>query len=212
MTKETDHLETLSEIRSMMERSSRFISLSGLSGVFAGVFALIGATAAYIYLDLNISSPAYYEHAINEKGEPDLEFYTFFFIDALSVLIASLAMGFILTIKNAKQKGRPVWDATSKRLLVNMMIPLVAGGLFCLVLLYHGLIGLVPPATLIFYGLSLLNASKYTLNDIRYLGIFQIILGLVASIYIGYGLLFWAFGFGILHILYGVVMYNKYER
>ena len=212
MNKEKEHLETLTEIRSLMERSSRFISLSGLSGVFAGIFALIGATAAYMHLNINISTPGYYQYAVNENGESNLDFYIFFFTDAICVLVASLAIGIILTIRKAKQKEQPLWDATAKRLLLNMIIPLLAGGFFCLILLYHGLVGLVAPAMLLFYGLSLLNASKYTLNDIRYLGICEIALGLMASIYIGYGLLFWAVGFGILHILYGLVMYNKYER
>lgn len=212
MNKESEHLETLTEIRSLMERSSRFISLSGLSGVFAGIFALLGVTAAYMYLKIGITTPDYYQYAINESGEANSDFYVFFFADAISILVASLAVVGFLTSKKAKQKGQPVWDATAKRLLINMMIPLFAGGLFCLVLLYHGLIGLVAPTTLIFYGLSLLNASKYTLNDIRYLGICQIMLGLVASVYIEYGLLFWAIGFGILHILYGAMMYNKYDK
>ena len=212
MEKQNEHLETLSEIRSLMERSSRFISLSGLSGVFAGLFALAGAAAAYMHFHLGIDSQRYYEFAVNERGETNIDFYIFFFSDAIFVLIASLAAGTILTIRKAKQKGQPIWDATAKRLLINMLIPLAAGGLFCFVLLYHGLIGLIAPATLLFYGLALLNASKYTLNDIRYLGISQIVLGLVASVYIGYGLLFWAVGFGILHIIYGTAMYYKYER
>jgi hypothetical protein len=212
MDKPNEHLETLSEIRSMMERSSRFISLIGLSGVFAGVFALLGATAAYMHLNLSIASPRYYEYAINERGEPNISFYDFFFTDAICVLIASLAVGCFLTMRKAKQKGQPIWDATAKRLLINLLIPLLAGGAFCLILLYHGLVGMVAPATLLFYGLALINASKYTLNDIRNLGVCEIVLGLVSSVYIGYGLLFWAMGFGVLHILYGIVMYNKYEK
>jgi len=212
MNKETDHLETLSEIRSMMERSSRFITLSGLSGVFAGLFALAGAAAAYMYLNIPVTSPAYYEHALNENGEPDMSFYTFFFTDALVVLTASVIAAFILTMRRARQKGQTIWNPTSKRLLVNMLIPLVTGGLFCLSLLYHGSIGMIAPSTLLFYGLALLNASKYTLDDVRYLGVCQIALGLIASVYTGYGLLIWAMGFGVVHIIYGIAMYYKYER
>ena len=201
-----EHLQTITEIRSMMERSSRFISLSGLSGIFAGVFALCGAYAAYI--KLNSLNGMY--RLLDSNSFTDVVIYLL--VDASIVLVASLTLGIILTMRNSKKKGIKIWDATSKRLFLNLMIPLVAGGLFCLVLLYHGLVGLVAPATLLFYGLALINASKYTLNDIRYLGILEIALGLIASIYIGYGLLFWAFGFGILHIVYGIVMYNKYEK
>jgi hypothetical protein len=213
MDKQNEHLANLSEIRSLMERSSRFISLSGLSGVAAGVFAILGAAAAYYYLGAHsFKSDAYYEYARTSTGEINTEFYTFFFIDAMTVLVLSIITGSVLTIRKAKKRGQPTWDATAKRLLINILIPLITGGLFCLVLLYHDLVGLIAPATLIFYGLSLINASKYTLDDIRYLGICEIGLGLIASIYVTHGLLFWAAGFGLLHIIYGLVMYNKYEK
>ncbi|HXB40532.1 MAG TPA: hypothetical protein VNZ49_08315 [Bacteroidia bacterium] len=210
MDKQNEHLETLTEIRSMMERSSRFISLSGLSGVFAGIFALAGAFVAYKKLvSIDILNDVYRGRG---SENPGFSFYTFFIVDALCVLIASLAVGCILTMRKAKRQGLPVWDNTAKRLFINLFIPLAAGGIFCLILLYHGLMGLVAPATLLFYGLALLNAGKYTLHDIRTLGICQIILGLLSSVFVGYGLFFWAFGFGVLHIIYGTLMYYKYEK
>jgi len=206
MEEQKEHLQTLSEIRSMMERSSRFISLSGLSGVFAGVFALIGAGLAY--MKIRSFEENYRVMDIRDVNET----VVYLFVLAAIVLIASLSVGVFLTVRNSKKRGIRIWDSTAKRLLINLMIPLGTGGLFCLVLLYHGVIGLIGPATLIFYGLSLINASKYTLNDIRYLGICEIILGLISSFYLGYGLLFWATGFGFLHIVYGAAMYFKYEK
>jgi hypothetical protein len=203
MTEEKEHLQALNDIRSMMERSSRFISLSGLSGVFAGLFALGGAYIGAKYIE-HVDE---IEWSYNRNGV--IAFYVF---DALLVLFASVAVGILLTIRNSKKRGIKIWDNTAKRMLINLMIPLVSGGLFCIALLYHGVIGLVAPATLIFYGLALINASKYTFNDIRYLGICEIILGVISSFFIGYGLLCWAIGFGVLHIVYGAVMYFKYER
>lgn len=201
-----EHLKALTDIRSMMERSSRFISLSGLSGVVAGIFALCGAYLAYAKL-----------HSLNGvyrmlDRETFMEVVIYLLVVAAVVLVASVTFGVVFTVRNSKKKGVKIWDATAKRLLINLLIPLVTGGLFCLILLYHGLVGLVAPVSLIFYGLGLINASKYTLNDIRYLGFCEIILGLAASVYIGYGLYFWAAGFGVLHIVYGTVMYFKYER
>jgi hypothetical protein len=212
MDKHQEQLETLQEIRSLMERSSRFISLSGFSGVIAGVAAIAGVVAAYRYLGIDWDTPGYHKFAINENGEANPDFYRFFIADILIVLLVSLAGASLLTIRKARQQERPIWDATSKRLLINIMIPLITGSLFCLVLLYHSELALIAPATLIFYGLALLNASKYTLNDIRYMGIIQIAIGLVASLLPDYGLLFWAFGFGIVHIIYGITMYYKYEK
>ncbi|MDQ3045983.1 MAG: hypothetical protein M3R27_00420 [Bacteroidota bacterium] len=205
MKDQKEHLQAISEIRSMMERSSRCISLSGLSGIFSGIFALIGAYYAQKLLN-NLP--------VNERGySSDNNGILFMLLmDAGLVLTTSLFMGTILTMRNSRRKGIKVWDHSAKRLLINLGIPLVTGGLFCIALLYHGIIGLVAPATLVFYGLALINASKYTFNDIRYLGFCEIILGIISCFYIGYGLYFWAAGFGILHIVYGAVMYYKYER
>ncbi len=206
MTEEKEHLQAITDIRSMMERSSRCISLSGLSGVFSGIFALIGA-----YLAIDRFETASDKYRVI-GGEELIDITIFFFEIAGAVLVSSLLVGTLLTIRNSKRKGIKIWDNSTKRLLINLAIPLIAGGLFCLVLLFHGIIGLVAPATLIFYGLALLNASKYTFDDIRYLGLCEIVLGLAGSFFIGYGLLFWAIGFGLLHIIYGTVMYFKYER
>ena len=207
MKETSDHLNDLQEIRSLMERSSRFISLSGLSGIVAGLFALIGAAVAYWYLDMKLNGRNDYLYKLSER-----EFYTFFFADAAIVLFLALSAGVFFTVRQAKRKQQKIWDKTSKRLLINMAIPLAVGGYFCLVLLFNGVVGLIAPAALIFYGLALLNASKFTLEDIRYLAFCEIGLGIVNTLYTGYGLLFWAFGFGVLHIVYGTVMYFKYEK
>ncbi|MDQ3049277.1 MAG: hypothetical protein M3Q95_00180 [Bacteroidota bacterium] len=212
MDKQQEQLETLREIRSLMEHSTRFISLSGLSGVIAGIVALLGVVAAYIFLDMGIDDPGYYKHAINNDGTLNETVYNFFVIDIFIVFLVSLIAATVLTRQKAKQQERPVWDAIAKRLLVNILIPLITGAVFCLILLYHNYIALIAPVTLIFYGLSLLNASRYTLNDVRYLGIVEIVTGLIATFEIEYGLLFWAFGFGVAHIVYGIAMYFKYEK
>ena len=206
------HIETLTEIRSLMERSSKFISLSGLSGVFAGLYAIAGALAAYLHLGQHANLRNYYDFAYSTTGVPNYEFYAFFLFDALIVLLLSIVTGILLTTRQARKKGQTIWDATAQRLILNLAIPLIAGGCFCLALLYQGLIFLVAPATLLFYGLGLINGSKYTLHDIRYLGMCEIVLGIVSAFLVGYGLLFWALGFGVLHILYGLIMYFKYDR
>jgi len=210
---EKDHLKTLSDIKNIMERSSRFLSLSGFSGIFIGFYALAGATAAWWYVNNNNSEiTGYYNLVTASDAETYKSFLAFFMGDALLVLFLSLITGYLLTQRLAKKHGLIIWDSSAKRMLINLLIPLVTGGFFCLIMVQHNLLGLVAPSMLIFYGLSLLNASKYTYNDIRYLGVIEIILGLIAAVNIGYGLLLWAFGFGVMHIIYGITMYYKYER
>lgn len=214
MDQNQQHLEAIQDIRKMMKNSTRFLSLSGLSGVFAGIYAIAGAVAAYYYIQLKLNM-LYIEMARSgEHFRNDLqtELYTFFFTDAFLVLSASLITGFYFSYRKAKKNGQKLIDNTTWRFLSNLVVPLLAGGIFCIILLVHGDIYLIAPAMLMFYGMSLLNASKYTLDEIRYLGIFEIILGLFNAWFIGYGLLCWTIGFGFLHIVYGLVMWYKYER
>ena len=206
------HLDQISEIKKMMERSSRFISLSGLSGVFAGVWAIAGAIAAYIYFEMNILQPSFSESFEYTRASRNMDEVLFFITDALIVLVLTFATGIYFTTRKARRDGVPVWGKMSRKLLINLFIPLVTGGIFCILLYYHGEVIFIAPAMLIFYGLSLINASTFTLHDIRYLGFTEVALGLISAYFVGYGLLFWTIGFGILHIFYGSAMYFKYER
>ena len=204
-------LDTLKEIRSLMERSSRFISLSGLSGVSAGICALIGAALAAMYLGRFDRNELTYEH-LSEFEHWGLKAGVFFVLDAVLVLVLAVLSAIYFTTRKAKIKGQKVWDALTRRLILSLAVPVAVGGVFFKALIYHGLVGLVAPSTLVFYGLGLVNASKYTLDDVRQLGYAEIILGLITCFNIGYGLESWALGFGGLHIAYGLYMYYKYER
>ncbi|MFT6245743.1 MAG: hypothetical protein ACJAXI_002518 [Crocinitomicaceae bacterium] len=212
MNNQNEHLENLAEMRSLMEKSSRFVSLSGLSGVFAGLAGLIGAGALFWFYGTQYYYPDHSNAVYTGSGEIRDSFIQFLFLDAVGILVMAIGFGVFFTMRKAKRQGSKIWDATSKRLLINLLIPLLTGGVFGLVLIKKGQIQLVAATTLIFYGLALVNASKYTLHDIRYLGICEIILGLLSAFYIGYGLVFWAIGFGLLHVIYGIVMYLKYEN
>nr|WP_233166919.1 hypothetical protein [Pedobacter sp. ASV2] len=209
MSNTEEQLNALKDIRQMMDRSSRFISLSGLSGVFAGAIALIGAYFANDEIDKFINKRGY---AYGVTGEIDLEFNLVKL--GLIVLIVALAGGILFTYRKSQRNNLPMWDKTSKALLANLAIPLVAGGLFIIALLINhpNTYSIIAPSCLIFYGLALINASKYTYSDIRYLGLCEVILGTICMFYVGYGLIFWAIGFGVLHIIYGLLMYFKYER
>ena len=134
------------------------------------------------------------------------------FFDAILVLFFALGGALYFSIRKAKKNNQKIWNKTSKQLILQLFIPLLTGGIFSLILIWHHNIQLVASTTLIFYGLALVNAGKYTLNEIHYLGICEIILGLLSGVFLNYGILFWSLGFGVLHIVYGYVMYMKYER
>jgi predicted lysophospholipase L1 biosynthesis ABC-type transport system permease subunit len=193
-------LEDIKAIREMMEKSSKFLSLSGLSGIIAGIAAIAGAIFAYFYLSEN--TPAEYGHT---------QKILILLADAIIVLFVSVGAGIYFSNKKAKKNNQKLFNKITQKTLFNLSIPLVAGGIFCLTFLLRGYTEIAISSTLLFYGLALVNASKYTFDEILYLGLTEIVLGLVAVIFAKYGILFWALGFGVCHILYGSIMYVKYD-
>jgi len=208
MKEDQDYIRDIAEMRSMMERSSKFLSLSGLAGVMAGIYALAGAYIAYKVFYFN---PDEIANSVLKTGITSPSLLKSIFL-ALIILILAISTAIFLSYIKANKKGEKLWDPTAKRLLINMAVPLIAGGLLILILISQGLIGLVAPFTLLFYGLALYNASKFTYEEVRSLGLIQIALGLISSYFVGYGLLFWAVGFGVVHIIYGIYMHYRYER
>ena len=189
-----------------MERSSRFISLSGLSGVAAGTVALIGGIFAITMLAKDS------HNLLGALFTPfSGEIFPKIFSLALLILFVAICVAAFFTIRKSKQNGHKIWTSATKQLLIHLMIPLIIGGAACMALVYHEQIQLVAPATLIFYGLALMNASKYTYNEIYYLGLIESLLGICSCFFLKYGLLLWMLGFGLLHIAYGFFMHNKYR-
>ena len=210
MENNKNHLKDLTEIRSIMERSSRFLSLSGYSGIFAGIFAIIGGAAAQWYLHnsefLTGGDVSYISGQLADKVK------WFLITDGAIVLLLALISAVFFSWIKARKLGIPLWDHTTKRVLINLSIPLIAGGVFILVLIQYNLLYFLIPVSLLFYGLALLNAGNYTLSEVRYLGIAEIVTGIFALVFLKYGLYFWIFGFGILHIIYGVIMHLKHDK
>lgn len=206
MNQEQLQSELLS-IRHLMERSVKFISLSGLSGILAGCYALIGAALGYREVYGFSSKVGYRDNYVTEDSV-----LLKLVIIALVVLLLSIGTAVWLSARKARKQGQGIWNPASRGLLKAVGVPLVTGGLFVLVMIARGTYGLIAPACLIFYGLALVAGSQYTYRDVKGLGILQIVLGLLAACLPGYGLVFWSLGFGALHILYGFIMYFKYDR
>jgi hypothetical protein len=201
-------LKDISAIRSMMERASKFLSLSGFSGISAGLIALAGAWTADLALDrsgAHIPLPGEQVAASSWPG-------WFLFADAVSVRVVALACATYFSVRMARKKGNPLWGPATMYMLAALAIPLGAGGAFCIILALHGLYGLLPAAMLIFYGLALLSAGNFTFGEVRYLGIIEVLLGLTGGLRPALGLLLWAGGFGLLHIVYGILLYMRHEK
>ena len=211
MHQEEQHtsLETLQEIRSIMDRSAKFLTLSGWSGIWAGLTALAGAWVANGWIQ---NGMRYYDRTGTSQQNSLDDITIQFIVLAAIVFIIALAGALFFTYRKTRKSGQKIWNSASRQLLLYGSIPLLAGGVCAIAFIYHGHEIYIGPSCLIFYGLALINGSKYTLSDIRYLGLLELILGCICLFYPGYGLYFWAAGFGVLHILYGIIMWNKYDK
>jgi hypothetical protein len=202
MENSTSHLDAIKDIQQMMHKSSKFISLSGWSGIAAGICALVGAYMADPYIK-----------ELNSNGIIDINIWA---SPLLKIAIATFAAAFVLSVfftyLRSKKTNTPIWGSVAQRVLVSVAVPMMAGGLLILKLVEVNAYALIISAALIFYGLALINASKFTLKEVKYLGYLQLLLGLISLWFTDKGLYFWSAGFGVLHILYGIVMWLKYER
>jgi hypothetical protein len=208
MKDEQDYIRDITEMRSMMERSSKFLSLSGLSAIILGVYALAGAFIAYRFFSFN---PGQIVYSNTASGSVPAEFLQVIYL-GMAILVLALATVVFFSYKKARKHGEKAWNPTARRLIINMAVPLVAGGILILILVAKGLFGLMAPCSLIFYGLAMYNSGKFTYEEVRSLGLIEIGLGLVGCYFTEYGLLLWAVGFGGMNIAYGIYLYYKYER
>ena len=210
MEKNHSSAEDLKTIRKIMEESTRFLSLSGLSGIFAGTFAIAGAVAAWLILPgrqfMNMSTGL-----ASLSGPETSGILIKMIIVAVLVLVMSVIFALFFSIRRARKTNMKIWTPISKRLVINLLIPLLTGAVFVIIITVQKQYSLIIPGFLIFYGLALVNAGKFTYNEVFYLGILELITGLGSLIFPGAGLMFWLFGFGLLHIAYGLFMFRKYE-
>jgi hypothetical protein len=210
MNSKSDYFEDIKTIKKIMEESSRFLSLSGLSGVFAGLIALAGGVIAF-FLILNCQALLKNAYFARLSQEETCILKLWLITDAALVLILALGVSFYFSYRKAIRQGLKIWTSISRRMLISFIVPLVTGGIFILILSCENQWQLIVPAMLIFYGLSLVNAGKFTYSEVFYLGLIEIFIGLSSAVFPGYGLYFWCLGFGFLHIAYGLIMYRKYE-
>ena len=210
MENNKDQLETLNEIKNLMERSARFVSLSGIAGIAAGSVAILGAVFISIFFHTG-----FFEQIpgimIQSKDQQSVNLTSLFAI-LFTVFILALILTIYFSSRKAKSRNIIFWDSMAKRVFINFFIFLFTGGIFCMILFYYGIYFLIVSAMLTFYGFALINISKITFNEITQLGILEICLGIIAAFVTVYPLLIWTIGFGILHVIYGIYVYLKYER
>jgi len=195
MKNDTDYLKQLAEIHRMMEKTSRFISLSRFSGMVIGCYAIIAA-----YIASNILE--------KQEGSDGRDLIVLGSV----LLVLSIATAFFFTLRRSKKLNLKLWGPGSKQLLAAMLVPLAAGGFLTGILILKEIHAFIIPAMLIFYGITLTNASRFSHRELFIIGILFIVLGLAAVWFPEAGLVIWATGFGLVHLIYGSWMYVVNEK
>lgn len=200
MKDKQEYINDIAEMRSLMERSTKFLSLSGMAGIMAGLYALSAAFIVVATYDFNPQTITYYP--ANTANVVTV---------AVGVLVLAVGTAIFLSSRKAGSIGEKLWNPTAKRMITSMLVPLLAGGILILYFISNSMAGILAPLTLVFYGLALYSAGKYTYKEVKSLGLIQVCLGLLSCMILSYSILIWAIGFGIVHIIYGIYMHYRYE-
>ena len=144
-------LESVFEIKELMEKSSKFISVSGIAAILAGIYALAGA---YIATQV-ITSDMYLSDTLKLMA-----------IIAMAVLAAAAVTAGILSYCKSQKMGQKFFSRLTYRALWNFSLPMLTGGVLCISILMHEYYDILASVMLLFYGLALVNVSKFTYSSI----------------------------------------------
>jgi hypothetical protein len=200
MKDKEDYIKDIAEMRSIMERSTKFLSLSGVAVVLIGVYALVAVYIAYQVIGYDP----------REATSPDMINKLLGF--GAIVMAVSVITVIFLSRQKAIRRNEKFWNPTFRRLLVHALTPLLTGGILILIFIAKDLPAFIIPLSLVFYGLMLYTAGKFTFPEFQAIGLVEIALGLFSAYYTPYSLGSWAIGFGLVHIGLGLYLYFRYER
>lgn len=210
MNQSEQHLEDIKVIKKIMEESSRFLSLSGLSGIVAGLLAIAGAVVANLIITRAPLTEEWYSVPFI-GGAAGGSTIILLLTDMAIVLVLSLTAAVIFSTRKAKQSGHSAWTPVTRRMLTSLLLPLITGGIFILITLSRVPANVTIASTLIFYGLAVISAGKFTFGEVHWLGVLEVLTGLICLLLPQWSVFIWAAGFGIIHIGYGLFMHLRYK-
>lgn len=88
MNNQKEQLDAINDIKKLMERSSKFSALSGLSGIIVGIMALVCIGISYTILGITPLEPISYLSILNRDGAIDTELLKLLIINFSVVLLA----------------------------------------------------------------------------------------------------------------------------
>lgn len=198
-----NYLEDISQIKNLMAESSKFLVFTtGLSGFFSGLFAILGMIYIYVLADGDV----------NDIEQLTVNYRSTVAVVLIIILALSTLVTVIFTRRNAKSQGQNPWNPIAKKMVFNFYTVGVLGAVYLLILFFQEKYDTIVELMLVFYGMALLNGSKYTFDQVKLLAYIQIALGLACSFFDSYDFWFWVAGFGLVNLIYGGIMYFGYGK
>ena len=183
--------ENLRVIRALMERSTKFSTFSGLSGVCAGMASIIGCIITRLY--------------IPDPGAFPVQFLALW----STVIVIAVGADYLLMKRRAAQVGKRVLSRLGKQMVIASVPGLGTGAIVTFYLLQHHLLGSVYPFWMLAYGLAVSATGLFSQREVSLLGVAFLIAGAACLFATGIGLPMMAVTFGGFHIVYGLAMSRK---
>jgi hypothetical protein len=174
--------QTLSVIRTLMERSTRYTNLSGHAGIAAGMLTLLGSALRHWY-------------------------QTPFLPTWLGVLFAACVANILFAAGMARVNGEPLWTSPAQTELLSLTPAFVAGLVLTAVLARMGLGLLLPGIWMLLWGVGALAMSFFTPRILSLLGVAFMVAGVLALFAPpANDALSMALSFGAIHLIYGTLL------
>jgi len=186
-----------------MQQTSTYFSLRGWTGILLGIYGLL-----IVYL-VHMLTNTYGDGFDGSSQLPIALLEIAIMVFAVVTVLISLITLWIRAKRRAKRHNEKLWSSLSKKLRFHTLIPLLLFVIILIIIANKGYYSSITPLLLLLYGIFLLNLSRFSSGRLKYLAIADIFLAIIAYFVFDKEMLFLGLGFGIFHIIYGLMTFNK---
>lgn len=180
--------ESLRFIHATMERAAGFSAVPGWGGVMMGLTALLAAGVAH-----------------------PLRFTEMWLKVWLAAAVVATAIGLAAIVLKARRSGMPLAGPAGRKFALALSPAIGAGAILTFVLYRNGSIRDLPGCWLLLYGTAVTSGGALSVRVVPMLGLSLMALGVAAlAAPAVWGDAFLALGFGVLHIVFGIVIARRY--
>ena len=181
-------MDNLRFIRETMERSTSFTAVSGVAGMIMGAVAMVAAVVA------------------STRRTPEAWLLTWL----IAALVAGLAALWAM-IRKARASGVSLLSGPGSKFALFFTPPIVVGALLTAALVRVDLLSVLPGAWLLLYGTAVVSGGAFSVRIVPMMGVGFMLVGALALFAPpAWGDEFMAVGFGVLHIVFGLVIWRKH--